>query len=97
VNEPVLSNANALHVLDYERATEVIKTATHVGVGICYCRHKMEHLGRACDASMDICMTFNSAAESLTKHGHARCIDAVECLDLLQQAYEETWYSLARM
>jgi ferredoxin len=89
VNEPVLSNANALHVLDYERATEVIKTATHVGVGICYCRHKMEHLGRACDASMDICMTFNSAAESLTKHGHARCIDAVECLDLLQQAYEE--------
>jgi ferredoxin len=89
VNEPVLSNANALHVLDYERATEVIKTATHVGVGICYCRHKMEHLGRACDASMDICMTFNSTAESLTKHGHARCIDAVECLDLLQQAYEE--------
>jgi len=89
VNEPVLSNANALHVLDYERATEVIKTASHVGVGICYCRHKMEHLGRACDASMDICMTFNSTAESLTKHGHARRIDAVECLDLLQQAYEE--------
>ena len=89
VNEPVLSNANALHVLDYERATEVIKTATHVGVGICYCRHKMEHLGKACDASMDICMTFNSTAESLTKHGHARRIDAVECLDLLQQAYEE--------
>lgn len=89
VNEPVLSNANALHVLDYERATEVIKSATHIGVGICYCRHKMEHLGRACDASMDICMTFNSTAESLTKHGHARRIDAVECLDLLQQAYEE--------
>lgn len=89
VNEPILSNANALHVLDYERATEVIKTATHIGVGICYCRHKMEHLGRACDASMDICMTFNSTAESLTKHGHARRIDAVECLDLLQQAYEE--------
>lgn len=89
VNEPVLSNANALHVLDYERATEVIKTATHIGVGMCYCRHKMDHLGRACDASMDICMTFNSPAESLTKHGHARRIDAVECLDLLQQAYEE--------
>ncbi|MBL7205427.1 MAG: hypothetical protein ISS63_14050 [Desulfobacteraceae bacterium] len=26
VHEPVLSNENALHVLDYERATEVIKT-----------------------------------------------------------------------
>jgi formate hydrogenlyase subunit 6/NADH:ubiquinone oxidoreductase subunit I len=89
VNEPVLSGENALHVLDYERATEVIKTASHIGVGMCYCRHKMEHLGRACDATMDICMTFNASAESLTKHGHARSIDAAECLDLLQRAYEE--------
>lgn len=88
VHEPVLSNENALHVLDYERASEVIKTATHRAVGMCYCRHKMEHKGHACDAPMDICMTFNSSAESLSKHGHARLIDSVECLDLLQRAYE---------
>jgi len=88
VNEPVLSSENVLHVLDYERASEIIKTATHIGVGLCYCRHKMEHLGRACDAPMEICMTFNTTAASLTKHGHARRIDSVECLDLLQQAYE---------
>jgi len=88
VHEPVLSNENAAHVLDYERASEVIKTASHRAVGICYCRHKMQHVGRACDAPMDICMTFNSSAESLAKHGHARAIDVVEGLDLLQQAYE---------
>jgi len=88
VNEPALSCDNALHVLDYERATEIIETATHIGVGMCYCRHKMEHLGKACDAPMDICMTFNTTAASLTKHGHARRIDAPECLDLLQQAYD---------
>ena len=88
VQEPALSNENALYVLDYERATEVIKTATHRGVGICYCRHKMEHLGRACDAPQDICMTFNNVADSLTRHGHAREIDVAECLDLLQVAYE---------
>ena len=35
VNEPALSAQNALHVLDYERATEVIKTATHRGISIC--------------------------------------------------------------
>ena len=89
VNEPALSDVNALHVLDYERATEVIKTATHIGIGICYCRHKMEHLGKACNAPMEICMTFNGSAESLTKHGHARRIGTVECLDLLQKAYDE--------
>ena len=87
VNEPVLSEDNALHVLDYERATEVIRTARHIGVGICYCRHKMEHMGKNCDAPMDICMTFNNSAASLTKHGYARKIDTVECLDLLDQAY----------
>jgi Na+-translocating ferredoxin:NAD+ oxidoreductase RNF subunit RnfB len=90
VHEPALTddNALALHVLDYERASEVIKTASHMGVGMCYCRHKMEHLGRACDAPMDICMTFNSTAESLTRHGIARAVDAKEGLDLLQTAYQ---------
>ncbi|MDA3813038.1 MAG: 4Fe-4S binding protein [Candidatus Cloacimonetes bacterium] len=88
VHEPSLSNENALHVLDYERATEVIKTATHIGVGICYCRHKMEHKGQACDAPQDICMTFNNTADSLTRHGYAREVDETECMDLLQSAYD---------
>jgi len=35
---------------------------------------------------MDICMTFNSTARALTRHGHARAVDAAECLDLLQEA-----------
>ncbi len=61
----------SMHVLDYERASEVIRTASHIGVGICYCRHKMEHMGRSCDAPMEICMTFNSSAESLTRSGYA--------------------------
>jgi len=89
VQEPVLTSAQAAHVLDYERATEVIETASHIGVGMCYCRHKQEHLGRACDAPMDICMTFNGSAESLTRHGHARAVDRSECMDLLDEAYEQ--------
>ena len=88
VHEPVLSNENALHVLDYERASEVIRTATHRGIGVCYCRHKMMHMGRNCDAPMEICMTFNGCAESLTRNGYARLVDVSEGLDLLQQAYE---------
>ena len=88
VHEPVLSHDNAIHVLDYERVSEVINTAEHIGVGVCYCRHKMMHMGKACSAPMDICMTFNSSAGSLIAHGFARRIDAQECMDLLHQAYE---------
>ncbi len=89
VHEPDLSNENALHVLDYERASHVIRTATVRAVGVCYCRHKMMHMGRACDAPLDICMTFNGSADSLTRHGYARAVDVSEGLDLLQQAYEQ--------
>jgi ferredoxin len=86
VHETALEHGTSLHVLDYERASHVAKSATAIGVGVCYCRHKMSHLGRACDAPMDICLTFGVAAASLVKHGFARPIDASECLDLLQEA-----------
>jgi Pyruvate/2-oxoacid:ferredoxin oxidoreductase delta subunit len=87
VHEPVLSRENALHVLDYERATEVIKTASHIGISTCYCRHKMAHMDRDCDAPKQICMTFNTTAASLAKHGFARQVEVVECLELLDTAY----------
>jgi ferredoxin len=86
VNEEVLARDNTLSVMDYERASEVIQTASHMGVGACYCRHKMQHLGKACSAPMDICMTFSGTAQSLIKHGIARQLDAKEGMDLLDQA-----------
>ena len=88
VHEPALPEDDALHVLDFERASEVIRTATHRGVGLCYCRHKMEHLGRACTAPQDICMTFNTTGASLIRHGNARAVDVTEGLELLHQAHE---------
>ncbi len=89
VHEPALPAGDALHVLDYERASEVVRTARHRGVGRCYCRHKMEHVGRACAAPQDICMTFDTSAASLVRHGHARSVDVAEGLDLLARAWEE--------
>jgi ferredoxin len=48
----------------------------------------MEHLGRACAAPMDICMTFNTSAGSLVRHGHAREVSVSEGLEILHQARE---------
>jgi ferredoxin len=86
VQEAMLSAENSLHVLDYERASEVVKTATHRGIGVCYCRHKMQHVGKECDAPMSNCMTFNGTASSLIAHGVARPVDVQEGLDVLQEA-----------
>ena len=86
VNEEAVPSELSLHVLDYERASEVARTARAIGISLCYCRHKMQHAGQACDAPLDICMTFNGTAASLIRHGAARPVDAAECLDLLQEA-----------
>jgi Na+-translocating ferredoxin:NAD+ oxidoreductase RNF subunit RnfB len=86
VSEAAVPADLSLHVLDYERASEVVKASRTIGVGVCYCRHKMQHVGKACDAPLDICMTFNSTASSLVRHGVARRVDTAEATDLLQQA-----------
>ncbi len=88
VNEKALSSENALYVLDYGRASHVIKTASHIGIGICYCRHKMSHMGRACDSPLEICMTFNTTAASLIRAGYAKQVSADECMELLYKAYD---------
>jgi ferredoxin len=84
--QPALPADGTLTVLDWERASEVAKTATHRGVGVCYCRHKMEHLGRDCDAPKGNCMTFGGTAASLARAGYAREVDVPEALEVLQEA-----------
>jgi ferredoxin len=88
VQERALPKNKRLHILDYERATEVIRIASAIGISICYCRHKMSHVGRDCDAPKEICMTLNAAASSLIQHGFARQVEVSECLVLLETAYE---------
>jgi ferredoxin len=88
VQERALPAELSLRVLDYERASHVVRDASAIAVSLCYCRHKMEHVGRACDAPRDICLTFGGTARSLARHGYAREASASEGLELLHQAQE---------
>lgn len=88
VNESVLTSNQMVTILDFEKASHVIQTASHIGISLCYCRHKMSHLGLACDAPMEICMTFNKTADSLIRHGYAKKIEASDCMERLYTAYD---------
>ncbi|WP_160676163.1 4Fe-4S dicluster domain-containing protein [Clostridium sp. C8-1-8] len=88
VQEGVLSRQNELEIMDYDRASNVIKEAKHIAVSMCFCRHKMQHLGKNCDAPMETCITLGNTAHTLSKHGYARKIDASEGLDILNMAYD---------
>ncbi|MDW8800279.1 4Fe-4S dicluster domain-containing protein [Clostridium sp. A1-XYC3] len=88
VQEGVLSNQNQLEIMDYDRASNVIKNAKFITASMCFCRHKMKHLEKACSAPMDVCLTFGDSAYTLSKHGYGRAIEAAEGLEILNMAYD---------
>lgn len=88
VQEETIQSKDHMVILDYERATKVIETASCITVGTCYCRHKMEHVGKACDKPQYTCLTFNTAAESLARHGIAKKIDKEEAMKILKECID---------
>jgi len=52
-------------VATYESAREIIKNASYGAIGICYCRHKKEHLNQVCEKDApvrEICISLGTAA-----------------------------------
>lgn len=91
VQEPVLANDKTNHILDYERATHIVEEAKYIGLGTCYCRHKMYHAGHPCEinAPWEVCLTFDNVARSLAEHGdYARLISKEEAKEVLELSYE---------
>lgn len=91
VQEPVLTNEKTNHILDYEKATHIIEDAEYIGLGLCYCRHKMSHADHPCeiDAPWDVCLTFDNVARSLSEHGdYTKLVSKAEALDALERSYE---------
>jgi Pyruvate/2-oxoacid:ferredoxin oxidoreductase delta subunit len=88
VQEAAIQERDRVVVLDYERASHVVDTATCITVGTCYCRHKLQHLGHACRNPQEVCLTFNKSAESLSKHGVARQIERAEARRILDQCVD---------
>lgn len=90
VQEPVLMTDKTNHILDYERASHIVKEADYIGLGLCYCRHKMSHAGHPCEinAPWDVCLTFDNVARSLAEHGdYTRLISKEEAMDALERSY----------
>lgn len=88
VYESVLSKDNQVEIMEYDRASNIIESAKFITVSMCFCRHKMQHLGKNCDAPMETCLTFGNTAYSLNKHGFGRAIESSEALEILQNSNE---------
>ncbi|MFA7402817.1 MAG: 4Fe-4S binding protein [Pelobacteraceae bacterium] len=76
-------------VTSHDRARDIIREAGFGAVGMCYCRHKKEHLGESCDkgAPTDgICISLGSAARFMARRGFAHEKSVDELLAVLDSA-----------
>jgi formate hydrogenlyase subunit 6/NADH:ubiquinone oxidoreductase subunit I len=85
VHEDALPDEPSVEVLDWERATALIRDARAVAVSLCACRHKATHLDHACDRPLRSCLSLNGGAEMLTRTGNAEAISHDEALDILAE------------
>lgn len=88
VREESLPQGDHIEILDWERASHVVETASAHAVSMCACRHKAEHLGKACEHDQNNCLSFGSAAEVLVHNGLAKSITMSESMRLLEQSKE---------
>lgn len=73
-------------VLDYEKASAIIRAAGKGALSMCYCRHQASHLGKACDAPVeDVCTSLGAAADWLIRRGFARPAGVDELLAVLDR------------
>jgi NAD-dependent dihydropyrimidine dehydrogenase PreA subunit len=95
VEESRLSPDLLPDVLPWERASELIADAQSLAVSLCYCRHKAQHAGTACDAPQDVCLSMNGGADFVIRRSFGRAIDRGEALAILQQCKEKELVQIA--
>ena len=88
IHEEALPQGDHIEVLDWERASHIVQSASALSVGLCPCRDKASHLGKPCDKPAMACLTFNYAAESMARCGHAHSITTGEAMRILQECKE---------
>lgn len=76
-------------VLDYEKASEMIRDAGGGGISPCACRRKAAFLdNKKCDIPIEVCTSIGYAGEWLVSHNLARPATADELLRILEQTEE---------
>ena len=76
-------------VATYESAQEIVKNASYGAIGMCYCRHKKEHLDQSCDKNAptkEICICLGTAAKFMVRRGFAEHRTKEQLLAILEQA-----------
>jgi ferredoxin len=89
----VLPHEDALseyvEILNYEKATELIKEADKYSIGLCSCRHKKLHLNeKECSTPLDTCSTLGWGADYMIRHNLAKEVTQIYMLEKIALSKE---------
>ena len=73
-------------VMPYEQAETILRSKSAFAVRNCICRQERQLLDMGCDKPMEVCMSFDGAAQNTVASGKGRLIDLQEALHILGQA-----------
>ena len=86
VREEAIPDEPGGEVLDWERATSVIRSARAVAVADCPCRKHATLAGHGCGAPLRTCLSFDAAADALVRMGLAEPVTTEQGLAVLAEA-----------
>ncbi|TAL31644.1 MAG: 4Fe-4S dicluster domain-containing protein [Spirochaetes bacterium] len=76
-----------VEILDYEKATEIVRGWDRFAIGTCSCRHEKLHAGhKHCDNPLDTCSTFGYSADYWIRNGLAREVSKGEMLANIERS-----------
>ena len=76
-------------VTTWESAREIVKSSGYGAIGLCYCRHKKEHLDGSCAKKApteEICISLGTAARFMVRRGFAEERSVEQLLQVLDRA-----------
>lgn len=88
VHEESLPEDDFTEILDWERVSQIIQSATSIGVSLCACRHKKSLLDKACERPQKTCLTLNYGAEVMIRSGLADRITTADGMRILEECKE---------
>jgi ferredoxin len=89
-HEGAILDEDHVGVLDYEKATSLVKAADKFAISICSCRHEKYHVGeKKCDIPLETCTTFGFGADYVIRNKMGREITKSEMLDHFAQSKEK--------
>jgi ferredoxin len=88
-HEEAIAGADYTEILDYEKASSVVKSHERFAIGLCSCRHEKLHLGeKKCQVPLNTCITFGESVDFMVRRNLAQEVSVTEVLESLSRSKE---------